>query len=60
MEENNAIIPLEIVFAGKAILVLNEKIKHYNADPGDRENSQNLDRENQKTELIFKTIKVRL
>ena len=28
--------------------------------PGNRENSQNLDRENQKTELIFKTIKVRL
>jgi len=37
-----------------------KKIKHYNADSGDRENSQNLDRENQKTELIFKTIKVRL
>ena len=52
-KENNAIIPHEIVFAGKAILVLNEKKSNITMWIPGTEKTLRTWMENEKTELIF-------
>ena len=52
-KENNAIIPHEIVFAGKAILVLNEKKSNITMQIPGTEKTLRTWMENEKTELIF-------